>query len=73
MKKSSTFRLQGGGRNIKSVMQFLKETRDKMLHLSSKRLKLKAFEVYQRMVRENITEPDSFTASEGWLTKFLTI
>ena len=47
--------------------------RDKKLHVSKKRLKLKALEIYQRqrLVNENLAEPDGFTASEGWVSKFL--
>ena len=33
--------------------------------------KLKALEIYQRLVIENLAEPDGFTTSEGWASKFL--
>ena len=32
---------------------------------------MKAREVYQKMVSEGTAEPASFTASDGWLSKFL--
>ena len=75
-KHASTFHLEGG-RKVKldavenGVLNFYRECRDKKLHVSRKRLKLKALEIYQRLVNENLAEPDGFTASEGWASKFL--
>ena len=68
-KHASTFRPEGGGRKVKldavenGVMNFCRECRDKKLHVSRKRLKLKALEIYQRLVNENLAEPDGFPAS----------
>ena len=72
-----TYRLPGSGRKVqnetveKAVMDFVRNCRVKKLHVSRSMIKLKAIEIFQNMVSEDDTKPDSFTASEGWLTKFL--
>ena len=60
-KHANTFRLKGGGRKVKldaveyGVKNFYRECRDKKLHVSRKRLKLKALAIYQRLVNENLS------------------
>lgn len=76
-KHDKTYRLPGSGRKIQNetveqaVMDFVRNCRATKLHVSRRMLKLKAIEIFQNTASESGTKPHSFTASEGWLTKFL--
>ena len=72
------FRLKGNGRKIKNdeveegVLQFFKEMREKKLHVTRRRLRDKAREIYLNLSAGTDTDDEGqFVASEGWMTKFL--
>ena len=52
------------------VMNFYRECRDENLHVSRKRLKLKPLEIYQRLVNENLAEPDRLRHRKDGLVSF---
>ena len=76
-KHTTTFCLAGAERKVKhdtvewGVIDFFCDSCTQKLHVSRRPLILKAREIYQQMVSESVAEPHSFTASEGWLSKFL--
>ena len=74
-KYATTFLLVGAERKVKhdtverGITDFFRDCRAQKLPVSRRRLKLKGREIYQKMVSEGTAESDSFTASEGWLSK----
>ena len=54
-----------------AVLSFYKNCRSKKLHVSRKRLRLYAKQVYIDMVKDGRAEGRvAFAASEGWISKF---
>ena len=69
--------MSGGGRKPlcnameESLYEWLKTMRNTNLRVSRKRLRQKAKEIYDQLVREGSTAAASFEASPGWLDNFM--
>ena len=70
-------RILGGGRKEKSaeinqtVLDWVQNARNDQKHVSRKLIKLKAEELSTELVRNQMLPEGSFTASNGWLEKFM--